>query len=90
MTPCILSGIYQCLRGNSSSSLLKKKAARSSETFVYMYQTTRCHALKDRIIYNHCHKQLKSPKLYSLHRYRLASPTHSQSCFMKSHLVNGF
>jgi hypothetical protein len=75
MTPCILSEMYQLLRGNSCSSTLKKKAACSSETFVYMYQTTRCHALKDRIIYNNLHKQLKSLKMYSLHSYRLTSPT---------------
>lgn len=53
MTRCILSEIYERLKENSDSSILKTKAPGFSDAFVYMYQTTRCHILKDWIIYNH-------------------------------------
>jgi hypothetical protein len=94
VTPCILVETYQRLRGifllHFYSSTLKMKLSGSSETFVHTYQTTRCHIMMTKIIFNHRRKHLQTPKMCSLYSCRSASPTHIRSFVKQTQLVNGF
>jgi hypothetical protein len=73
---CSLVKIYQrfrgpCYRLHHGEALMRRpdQAARTSETLVNFYQTTRCYNLEDSYLPTHHRENLKSYKGFAAHPF---------------------
>jgi hypothetical protein len=68
VAPCSLVGVYQCFRGFAAAIIiaLMMEAARTSETLVNFYQTTRRYNPEYSHLHIHRRENLKSYSYYYL------------------------